>query len=116
MAAPSSVEPVLARSTLAREPSWSPPLPCRHRATIVVFCKSHSGSRLIVRLLEAAGVFMGANQNTSGDSWDLLPVIRSLVTRHSPDYAGVLRGEDGLLEDMVEAALCRHLAGYVLLG
>jgi hypothetical protein len=116
MAAPSSVEPVLARSTLAREPSWSPPLRCRHRQPIVVFCKSHSGSRLIVRLLEAAGVFMGANQNTSGDSWDLLPVIRYLVTRHYPDYAGVLRGEDGLLEDMVEAALCRHLAGYVPLG
>ncbi len=79
---------------------------------IVVFCKSHSGSRLLVRLLEASGVFMGAHQNLSGDSWDLLPIVRYLVIRYYPDYAGVLAGEDGMLEDMIEAALTRHLAGY----
>ena len=88
------------------------PLRREHRRPVVVFCKSHSGSRLLVDLLEAAGVFMGANRNTSGDSWDLLPIVRYLVTRYYPDYSGVLRGEDELLEDMIEAALCRHLAGY----
>lgn len=82
------------------------------RPAIIVFCKSHSGSRLLVRLLEAAGIFMGAHQNESGDSWDLLPIARYLVTRYYPDYSGVLRGDDPLLEDMLEAALLRHLAGY----
>ena len=79
---------------------------------IIVFCKSHSGSRLLVRLMEAAGVFMGAHQNQSGDSWDILPIVRYLVTRYYPDYAQVLRGEDPLLADMMEAALLRHLDGY----
>jgi Sulfotransferase family len=86
------------------------PLACQ--PVVVAFCKSHSGSRLLVRLLEAAGVFMGAHQNSSGDSWDLLPIVRYLVIRYYPDYAAVLRGEDRLLEDMVEAALLRHLTGY----
>lgn len=79
---------------------------------IVVFCKSHSGSRLLVRLLEAAGVFMGAHQNPSADSWDLLPIVRYLVIRHYPDYSRALRGEDPLLEDMLAVALARHLAGH----
>src|SRR5271156_3751901 len=90
------------------------PMPLRrgHPRPVIVFCKSHSGSRLLVDLLEAVGIFMGANQNKSGDSWDLLPIIRYLVTRYYPDYSGVLRGEDELLEDMIEVALGRHLAGY----
>jgi hypothetical protein len=82
------------------------------QAPIVIFCKSHSGSRLLVRLMEAAGIFMGAHQNLSGDSWDILPIVRYLVMRYYPEYAGVLRGEDPLLADMMEAALLRHLAGY----
>jgi hypothetical protein len=82
------------------------------RAPIVVFCKSHSGSRLLVRLLEAAGLFMGAHRNESGDSWDILPIVRYLVTRYYPDYTGVMRGEDPLLVEMVEVAIRRHLAGY----
>jgi hypothetical protein len=90
----------------------TPPPLREHRQPVVVFCKSHSGSRLLVDLLEACGIFMGSNQNASGDSWDLLPIVRYLVTRHYPDYSAVLRGEDELLEDMFNTALCRHLAGY----
>ncbi len=79
---------------------------------IVVFCKSHSGSRLVVKLLESAGIFMGAHCSQSGDSWDLLPVIRYLVSRHYPDYRAAMAGDDPLLNDMVEAAFARHLDGY----
>jgi sulfotransferase family protein len=79
---------------------------------VVVFCKSHSGSRLLVDMLSRAGVFMGAHASGSGDSWDLAPLIRYLVTRYHPNYAAVLAGEDALLPDMIKAGFARHLEGY----
>lgn len=79
---------------------------------IVVFCKSHSGSRLLVKLLEAAGVFMGAHRNESGDSWDLLPLLRYLVSRHYPAYETAIAGRDPILMPMAETAFRRHLHGY----
>jgi hypothetical protein len=39
---------------------------------VVVFNKSHSGSRLLAGLIAEAGIFMGAHQNESNDSWDIL--------------------------------------------
>ena len=54
---------------------------------IVFFNKSRSGSRLLARLIEASGVFMGANQNDSKDSLDVLKLVENLVTRCYPDYA-----------------------------
>ena len=56
-------------------------------APVVIFNKSHSGSRLLARLIEASGVFMGANQNDSKDSLDVLKLVEHLVTRCYPDYA-----------------------------
>ena len=87
-------------------------LPAGLAPPVVVFCKSHSGSRLLVDMLSRAGVFMGAHVSGSGDSWDLAPLIRYLVTRYYPDYAPVLAGEDALLPDMVNAAFSRHLEGH----
>lgn len=79
---------------------------------LVLFNKSHSGSRLLTAMLEAGGVFMGAHLNESRDSWDLVPVVRYLVTRHYPDYGPALAGADPLIEPMLAAALRRHLEGY----
>ncbi len=93
-------------------PSLKPDLPAGLRPPVVVFCKSHSGSRLLVEMLNRAGVFMGAHASGSGDSWDLAPVIRYLVTRYYPDYGPALAGEDALLSDMLTVAFARHLAGY----
>lgn len=53
---------------------------------IIVFNKSHSGSRLLARLLEAGGIFLGAHLNESRDSIDILLLVESLVTRYYPDY------------------------------
>ena len=89
--------------------SW---LPAGLAPPVVVFCKSHSGSRLLVDMLCRAGVFMGAHASGSGDSWDLAPLIRYLVTRYHPDYAPVLASEDALLPDMMKVAFARHLEGY----
>ncbi len=76
----------------------------------VVLCnKSHSGSRLLARLLDRAGLFLGAHRNESEDAWDLLPVVRYLVIRHYPDYRAT--AADALLPDLLEAALARHLEG-----
>ncbi|HYV88897.1 MAG TPA: sulfotransferase [Candidatus Polarisedimenticolia bacterium] len=79
---------------------------------IVVFCKSHSGSRLLVEMLQRAGIFMGAHCSGSGDSWDLAPLLRYLVIRHYPDYRAALAGGDELLAPMIAAAFARHLDGY----
>ncbi len=79
---------------------------------IVVFNKSHSGSRLLASMLQAAGVFMGANLNESRDSWDMLPVVHYLVTRYYPEYGPALDGTDRLVEPMIATALGRHLEGY----
>jgi hypothetical protein len=76
----------------------------------VVLCnKSHSGSRLLARLLDRAGLFLGAHRNASEDAWDLLPVVRYLVIRHYPDYGAA--ADDPLVPDLLEAALARHLEG-----
>ena len=44
----------------------------RYRPPIIVFNKSHSGSRILAQLLESAGVFMGSHLNESHDSLDIL--------------------------------------------
>jgi hypothetical protein len=56
-------------------------------APIIVFNKSHSGSRILARVLESAGVFMGSHVNASHDSLDILPLVEYLVTKYYPDYS-----------------------------
>lgn len=61
----------------------------RRPAPIIVFNKSHSGSRLMARLLQEAGIFMGAHLNESRDSLDVLRLVEHLVERYYPDYASL---------------------------
>jgi Sulfotransferase family len=59
----------------------------RYPAPVIVFNKSHSGSRVLAELLDAGGVFMGSHVNESRDSLDVLELVEYLVTRYYPDYS-----------------------------
>jgi len=80
---------------------------------IVVFNKSHSGSRLVAQLLEAGGVFMGAELNASHDATPLLPLVREAVEGFYPDYGPLWHGGTDT-QALIEAArmgFAAHLAG-----
>ena len=82
---------------------------------VVVFNKSHSGSRLLARLIAEAGVFMGAHQNESNDSIDVLKLVEHLVLRYYPDYSPLWHAEgsvDGALPDLVREVFASHTEGF----
>ena len=81
---------------------------------IVVFNKSHSGSRLLARLIAEAGVFMGAHQNESNDSWDVLKLVEYLVSEYYPDYGplwDVNRPPDRTLPGLIRDVFASHTEG-----
>src|SRR5262245_8175273 len=69
---------------------------------IIVFNKSHSGSRLLARLLLGHGVFLGAERNESEDAFDLMGFVRPMVERHYPDYAKLMREGDPELGSLAD--------------
>jgi len=82
---------------------------------VVVFNKSHSGSRLLAELIGAAGVFMGAERNESWDALPMLDLVDALVRRYYPDYAPLWDPQhrpDVALLQLACAAFDRHLVGY----
>ncbi|HPA17695.1 MAG TPA: sulfotransferase [Verrucomicrobiae bacterium] len=80
---------------------------------IVVYNKSHSGSRLLANLLEASGIFLGANLNESRDSLDILRLVESLVGQYYPDYGPLWKNprDGGELADLARSAFDAHLEG-----
>ena len=84
-------------------------------APVILYNKSHSGSRLLMRALEGQGIFMGAECNPSGDALPILPVVEACVLRYYPDYEKLWSAEGagpaGLAAATAEA-FERHLAGY----
>ena len=81
-------------------------------APVVVFNKSHSGSRVLARLLAASGVCMGAECNDSGDALPVLKLVRYFVEHHYPDGARLwdeARPADGALLGLVEGVFLDHL-------
>jgi hypothetical protein len=78
---------------------------------IIVFNKSHSGSRLLARLLLAHGVFLGAERNESEDAFGIFDLVRPLVEKHYPDYSGLMRHGDPECAALAETILERHLRG-----
>ena len=81
---------------------------------VIVFNKSHSGSRLLAALLQGQGVFMGAALNESLDALPFLPFVERVETDHHPAFAA-LRGPDALpepLERTLSEALDAHLVGH----
>ena len=83
-------------------------------APIIVFNKSHSGSRLLARLLDEAGVFIGAHRNESEDALPLVELVEAIVTRHFPDFSGLLchPKEPSEIARLVAETLSAHLEGY----
>lgn len=84
-------------------------------APVVIFNKSHSGSRLLAQLVETSGYFLGNDQNESCDALNVLKLVRYVVERYYPDYTRLWHGEGS--RDLVLAALIRdvfhdHLAGF----
>jgi hypothetical protein len=82
---------------------------------VIVYNKSHSGSRLLVRALEGQGLFMGAERNESEDAIPIVPIVEACVLRYYPDF-GQLWASHGLevadLAAAMASAFERHLVGY----
>jgi hypothetical protein len=76
---------------------------------VIVFNASHSGSRLLARLLKRLGVFMGSHLNESQDSLDLFELVRYIVERHAPDFSGLFSEGDVGLALRAQAAVDAHL-------
>src|SRR5690242_9393065 len=82
---------------------------------VIIYNKSHSGSRLLARALRAQGLFLGAERNESEDALPILPVVEQCVLRFYPDYSALWEAggmEIETLADLTEQAFKRHLAGY----
>lgn len=82
---------------------------------VVVFNKSHSGSRLLARLMAASGVFMGADCNESADALPVLKLVRYFVEHYHPDASALWDGArppDGALLGLVEGVFADHLRGH----
>lgn len=76
---------------------------------VIVFCKSHSGSRLLAAAMEHLGVFMGVGLNESLDAVSMLPLVEHVVTRHHPDFAAWRRtGTDVEAARLLEKGLAAH--------
>lgn len=78
-------------------------------APVIVFNKSHSGSRLLVDGLKSCGLFMGSNLNDSGDALDLLPVVRHSTTSYYPDFSRLFEFGDPTLFRGIARAVQSHL-------
>src|ERR1700745_3064055 len=80
---------------------------------MVIFNKSHSGSRLLARLVGEGGGFMGATLNESTHSWDVLKLVEYLVERYYPDYSPLWDPQqpDEKLVDLIRDVFGSHTEG-----
>ena len=82
-----------------------------HGPPIVVYNASHSGSRLLTRMLAGMGVYMGANLNASEDSIDIAELVEHIVLEHAPDFTTLFEVGDPMLGDLATTAVAAHLSG-----
>ena len=75
---------------------------------VVVFCKSHSGSRLLAAALERLGVFMGDVLNESLDALPMLPLVEHTILRHHPDFSRWRRDGDPAVPNLLTQAVRDH--------
>lgn len=78
---------------------------------VIVFCKSHSGSRLLARLLMAGGIWLGDRRNESEDSADIIQIVKHFVNRYYPDPTDLFQTGDAALMDIALGVLTHHLIG-----
>lgn len=80
---------------------------------IIVFNKSHSGSRLLAQLLSDLGVFMGADLNEpENDALPILDLVHFIAERHIPDFSALFQKGDPDLPQAVRSSLAAHLRGF----
>lgn len=82
---------------------------------VVVFNKSHSGSRVLAELISSSGIFLGAHVNESGDSLDALELAVTLVERYYPDYGRLWDETEEADQELAALAMRvfkRHLEGF----
>ena len=82
---------------------------------VIIYNKSHSGSRLLARALQGQGLFLGAERNESEDALPILPVVEHCVLGFYPDYSALWETGGAKIEalaSLTEQAFARHLAGY----
>lgn len=103
------------RHGVQRDPTWDAVAAAYSSlgGPVVVYNKSHSGSRLVARLLAEAGIFMGAHRNESDDSLDVLTLVEHLVRHHYPDYTTLWSSGVATRDALQLARECfdAHLAG-----
>jgi len=86
----------------------------RYGPPVVMFNKSHSGSRMLANLLDEAGISLGAHRNHSWDSLDVLELVEYLVEHYYPSYAPLFepsRPPDRKLAALIQRVFERHLEG-----
>ncbi|HEX3406682.1 MAG TPA: sulfotransferase [Caulobacteraceae bacterium] len=83
----------------------------RHGPPVIIYNASHSGSRLLTRMLTAMGLYMGANLNDSEDSLDMAELVEHIVLRHAPNYASLFADGDAALETLAIGSATEHLRG-----
>lgn len=81
---------------------------------LVIFNKSHSGSRVLVDLIAAGGIFTGSNLNDSGDALDWMPLVEAGVDLLYPEYwrLGEEADTEAHLTALARTAVTEHLADY----
>ncbi len=87
-----------------------------HGPPVILYNASHSGSRLLTRILAEMGVFMGANLNDSEDSLDMAELVEHIVLEHAPDFRRLFAEGDLGLEALAFTAVEAHLRGRPLDG
>jgi hypothetical protein len=81
---------------------------------IIIFNKSHSGSRLIAELLRGQGVFLGSVLNESLDAMPFFPLVERVVLDHYPDFSGLWQQPEwpAEIQRLLAEALDAHLAAH----
>jgi hypothetical protein len=83
-------------------------------APVVVFNKSHSGSRMLAELMKSQGIFMGSVLSETNDALPILPLVEALVEGFYPNYASLWDSNPWpeRLERQMVSAFDEHLSGY----
>lgn len=81
---------------------------------VIVFNKSHSGSRLLAALLQSQGVFIGSVLNDSRDALPFIPLVEHVVLEYYPDFQRLWQQPElpAKIQDLLERALDAHLAQH----
>ncbi len=82
-----------------------------HGPPVVVYNASHSGSRLLTRILSGMGVFMGGRLNASEDSIEIAELVEHVILEHAPDFSTLFAEGDPALAELAISRVRAHMAG-----